>query len=128
MNTPTLNIIEGGFAHCVAEPRGSYRLEGYRLGQGSVANKISATIYSSLDGSFSTISCMVREFLRQNPPAAVSFDDSPPAGYGVPRIRYLLALLISPQIGSANQETLRADSESLQTRRGRRPYDPAKEC
>jgi hypothetical protein len=33
MNTPTLNIIEGGFARCVAEPRGRHGLEGYRLGQ-----------------------------------------------------------------------------------------------
>src|SRR5262245_17598962 len=33
---------------------------------GSGANKISTTIYSGLDDSFSTISCIVREFLHQN--------------------------------------------------------------
>jgi len=33
MDTPTLNIIEGGFARCVAEPRGRHGLEGYILGQ-----------------------------------------------------------------------------------------------
>ncbi len=33
---------------------------------GSGANKISTTIYSGLDGSFSTIFCIVREFLHQN--------------------------------------------------------------
>jgi hypothetical protein len=33
---------------------------------GSDANKISTTIYSGLDDSFSTISCIVIEFLRQN--------------------------------------------------------------
>jgi membrane-associated PAP2 superfamily phosphatase len=35
---------------------------------GSGANKISTTIYSSFDSSFSTISCIVREFLHQNRP------------------------------------------------------------
>src|SRR5262249_14293132 len=33
---------------------------------GSGANKILTTIYSSPDGSFSTLSCIVREFLHQN--------------------------------------------------------------
>jgi hypothetical protein len=31
--TLTLRIIEGGFARCVTEPRGSHGLEGYGLGQ-----------------------------------------------------------------------------------------------
>jgi|GEM_PF-6236226 len=34
--------------------------------EGSDANKISTTIYSGLDDFFSTISCIVREFLHQN--------------------------------------------------------------
>ena len=33
MKTPTLKIIECGFARCVTEPRGSHGLEGYGLGQ-----------------------------------------------------------------------------------------------
>jgi hypothetical protein len=33
MKTPTLSIIEGGFACCVTEPRGSHGLKGYGLGQ-----------------------------------------------------------------------------------------------
>src|SRR6266508_236526 len=35
--------------------------------KGSGANKISTTIYSGMDDSFSSISCIVREFLHQNP-------------------------------------------------------------
>ena len=41
-----------------------------RSREGSGANKISTTIYSGLDGSFFTISCIVREFLQQNHPKA----------------------------------------------------------
>jgi hypothetical protein len=33
MKTPTLRIIEGGFACCVTEPRGSQGPDGYGLGQ-----------------------------------------------------------------------------------------------
>ena len=61
------------------------------LKDGSGANNISTTVYSGSDDSLLSISCMVREFLRQNHSGLIDLGDSRIALTGA-SLRYLSQL------------------------------------